>query len=339
MEENEASPIDESPIPPQTAPESFSVSLRGFDTTDRAERYAECLGHLVRELSSYFDLSGLDGITVAFDYRQALCDLDLGIPTTYQLTPSEGNVVGVAMTPSVLRGGKVKSHIVFNAEYVIALEDPAEEHFDFALHLLAHECAHVDATHQFDKAFPGILLQSRASNVHQTLRWRIIQSCWDEYAATRLSRDIGRNPVHEYEETFIQALGETRETANNAIRAYRLHADVRRVLDDVYGAYGRLMKFACYLLGNMAGTGVGLDDLPNTRTALACHWFAPYFERLGDICQRLAEEYGAWRNQKIFEELGDCADAIAVAGGVNVTPSTNGGVNVSIPFSLETMPM
>ncbi|RKT24770.1 hypothetical protein B0G69_0459 [Paraburkholderia sp. RAU2J] len=339
MEENEDNTPNEFPIAPQTAPESFSVSVWGFDTADRASRYAEIIGAYVRGLSSLFDLSSLDGITIAFDYRQALLDVDLGIPTTRQLAPSDGNVVGVAITPSVLREGKVKSHIVLNAAYVIGLEDsPSGDHFNFALHLLAHECAHVDATHHFDRAFPGMLLQSSASDVYQALRWRIIQVCWDEYAATYLSKDIGRNPVRDYEETFLLALEETRKAANNAIRLYRWHADAPRVLEEVYGAYGNLMKFACYFLGNMAGTGVGLDDLPNTRAALEDHWFAPYFARLDDICRRLGEDYGAWSDQKTFEELGDCADAIAAEGGIIVRHTAAGGVYVDVPFSQPTMP-
>jgi hypothetical protein len=83
---------------PATAPESISVSLGGFDTEEHARAFGNLLAMYVRELSRQIDLSALDGITVAFDYAQALLDLDRGYATTRKLTPSDGLVYGVAMT-------------------------------------------------------------------------------------------------------------------------------------------------------------------------------------------------------------------------------------------------
>ena len=339
MSEPQDSNENEAEEAPPTAPDNISVTIRGFDTEEHATQFAHLIGAYVRELSRYIDLRGLDGITVAADYNQALLDLDRGYDTSHRLTPSDEFAIGIAMTPSVIRGGKVKSHIVLNAWIASALEDQNSEDFSTAIHMLAHECAHVEITDRFDTAFPGVLMQSTHDNVHDAFRWQIIQASWDEYAATRISAAIGHDPTAGYEETFKTALNETRQKANELIKAYRLHGDVDQILAEIYGAYGDLMKFACYLLGNMAGLGLSLNDLPATKTALEGHWFQPYYERLGATCQDIFDDYGKWSDKSRFEELGDIADELIVDSGLTVSHLGDGRLYVDIPFTPETMPV
>lgn len=73
------------------------------------------------ELSAAIDLTTLDGITIAFDYAQALLELDRGYETKHKLTPSDGIVLGVAMTRAVIGDGMIKSHMLFNAGILLPL--------------------------------------------------------------------------------------------------------------------------------------------------------------------------------------------------------------------------
>ena len=329
----------ETELPPPTAPENLSICLRAFDTEDHARAFGNLVAIYVRALSRQIDLSALDGITIAFDYAQALLDLDRGYATTYKLTPTEGAVIGVAMTPAVIRNGQVKSHMVFHAGVLVPLEDEKHELHDQALHMLAHECAHVEVTDRLDAALPGFLLQYKTTNLHEHCRWGIIKACWDEYAVTQICAPFGRHPTEDYEETFIRALSETRRRANNFIKAYRLHANLKQIMTEVYGAYGELMKFAAYHLGNMAGLGLTLDDLPKTKKALEGHWFEPYFQKLKEVCADIARDYGQWHDRKVFEALGDLADEIVAEGGLLISGHReDGGFWVEIPFTPETMP-
>ncbi|QFI70519.1 hypothetical protein [Sinorhizobium alkalisoli] len=82
------------------------------------KKLAYCVGDYVRELSRYINLERLDGITIAVDYNEALLDLDRGCETDHRLTPSSELVEGVAMAPSVIRDGVLKSHLVLNAAYI-----------------------------------------------------------------------------------------------------------------------------------------------------------------------------------------------------------------------------
>ena len=329
---------NEEKLPPQSAPDSIPISVQCFDDAERAEQFGHLVGTATRELSRHIDLSTLDGITVAANYEQALLDLDRGYKTTHELTPSEEHAIGVAMTPAVVRDGKIKSHIVLNASYATHLENVEHEDFNQALHLLAHECAHVEVTQRFNTAFPGTLLQRAPQDAHDAIRWQIILACWDEYAVTWISAPFGRDPTDGYEEVFIGALDKIKAQANELIKAYRLHRDINKVLFEVYGAYGDLMKFAAYHLGNLRGRGLVWQERTQTTNALKGHWFALYFERLDEALQTIAKNYGEWEDQKCFEALGDLADELAVHGGVRVTHLSNGELYIDIPFSAETMP-
>jgi hypothetical protein len=341
------SPANSAPHPaeqrPITAPENFSITLRGFDNEYLARACGTVVGSYIQDLSRQIDLAGLDGVTVAFDYSQALRDLDRGFPSSYVLTPTDGDhewdAVGVAMTLLVLRDGQVKNHIVVSARLALGLQLGEGEELGRAIHAFAHECAHIEVTARFNAAFPGFLLQHRFEHVHEQVRWGIIQSSWDEYAVCRMAAPFGYNPTADYEGMFLRVLHETQSKANEFIKAYRLHGDVDRILAEVYAAYGNLMKLACYHLGNMAGQDLSLSDLPATKSALEGHWFSPYFDQLDALCKDIASDYGRWTDRSKFEAIGDLADEVVEEGGLFVSPRGGGGTfYVDIPFTPETLP-
>ncbi len=242
------------------------------------------------------------------------------------------------MTPSVLRDGAVKSHILLNAHVVEVIPDPEHENFELALHVIAHECAHVEVTAKFDAAFPGVLLQERHSDLRVAFRQQVISACWDEYAATSLSAGIGADPTDSYEDTFLLHAAEARQVANNHIKQYRTHGNVDRVLSEVYGTYGNLLKFAAYHLGNLDGQGIAVKGRPRTVEAMAGHWFAPYFAQLDEACQAIARNYGRWSDRAAFEAIGDIADELVGLGGVFFNYRRPGELYIDIPFTADTMP-
>ena len=338
MEDELLAESDEQASIPVTAPDSFNICARAFDTEERAQQFGSLVGTLIRELSRQFDLSRLDGVTVAYDYAQALLDLDRGYETTYQLTASDKHVIGIAMTPSVIRHGTLKSHIVLNAAYVSMLEDLKHEHFGAALHTIAHECAHVEITHKLDMAFPDFLLRTRHADARIGYRWQIILSCWDEYAATMLSAGFGTEPTEGYEDTFLKSLRDTKQQANEHIKAYRLHGSIDQVLGQVYVEYGEMLKFSAYLLGNLRGLDRQLSELPRSVKALEGHWFAPYLTRLDAALRDISKAYGKWTDKDSFEIVGDIADDLLALDGIHFKSRPDGRLYIDIPFKADTMP-
>jgi len=321
----------EDDLGPPTLPEGLSLTARGFSSEEEARELGTAVLDCVRILSRRYNLSRLDGITVAHDYPQALAALDRGYETKHTLTPSDGHVIGVAMTPSVLRNDILKSHIVFNAHIVAPIARPDPESIQLPLHVIAHECAHVEVTHKFDEAFPGVLLRPALGDARDSFRSQVILACWDEYAATMLSAGLGEDPAASYEETLLKHLAEARSVADRFIEAYRFHGNVDQVYAEVYGTYGDLLKFAAYALGNADGHGVDLADSKTLTDALSGHWFEPYFKRLHDACRAIASQYGRWTDRAAFEVIGDIADDVVALGGIKHHHLPDGRLYLDIP--------
>jgi hypothetical protein len=153
-----------------------------------------------------------------------------------------------------------------------------------------------------------------------------------------LSAGFGTEPTEGYEDTFLKSLLETRQQANNHIKAYRIHANIDRILGEVYVAYGDLMKFTAYHLGNLRGLGRDLSEMPRTVEALKGHWFAPHFARLDEALKDIAKDYGKWTDKSSFEVVGDLADELLAHGGIHYKSRVDGRLYIDIPFTAETMP-
>ncbi len=183
-----------------------------------------------------FDLIALDGVTVAVDYDQALLELDRGYETSHKLTATKSHVVGVAMTPSVIRQDELKSHIVLNAHHIWPLLEEDLENLGHAIHILAHECAHVEVTNMFERCFPKVLLREQQCTILENVRWQVIFAAWDEFAVTAISAGIGEDQSDAYEETFINDLKKAEALSNDLILAYRKHGSIDQILGKFTGA-------------------------------------------------------------------------------------------------------
>jgi hypothetical protein len=322
---------------PSTAPDNFPMMSSGCDF-EEGEQIAGVLRYIVQELGRLLDLDRLDGITFAADYSQALAKLDRGFESTIPLEPSTEHGTGIAMTPLVMRDGVVKSYIVFDLAVVRHITDVKNEHWQLAFNLIAHECAHVHDHKKFDVSFPGLLLRTHYRDVEEGNLWQIIHACWVEYAATRLSSGFGFDQTSAYEETFLVVLSAAQQRANDRIKAYRLHGDHAKILADVCTEYGTLLKFASYLIGQLAGLDRDLSAAPKAESALAGHWFAPFFIRLAQALEGVWERYGKWTSVSDFDPVGEVAKDLVAWGGVLISRTSSNQVRIDVPFSLDTMP-
>lgn len=322
-----------------TAPKSFCITARGdFPDEESKIQLARYTGDYLRELSKHFDLSSLDGVTVAQDYNQALLELDRGFQTEHLLSPSQGRVIGIAMTPAVIRDGCVKSHIVLNSWYIKSLLDEKDPNYNYAIHVLAHECGHVEVTAKFEASFPGFLATRTHETALESLRWGVILPVWDEYAVCAISHGFGEDKTKAYEDIFLEYLATTRDTANAAIKTFRIHGDARQLVDDVYMAYGNLLKYASYHLGTLAGAGISWLDRPVVCEALVDSWFLPFYERLNAGLAAIFDSYGIWTDQSSFEVIGDIVDDMVRQNGVDITTIPGGAACVVVPMTPETTP-
>ncbi len=320
-----------------TAPTSFNVQARGFADTETATRLATFVGETIRALGKLISLQSLDGVTIAYDYDQALLELDRGYETSHQLKATNSHVLGVAMTPSVIREGQLKSHIFVRAETLLPLLDPNDEAgIRLAVHLLAHECGHVEVTQQFERCFPGVLLRGQMPLL-ETLRWDTIFGVWDEYAVTWIAANISSDPTASYNQALLTEVGAFDERNNAFIRDYRWHSNVDQILSEIHRSCGNLLKFAGYAIGNLRGKNLSWRDSEDLASVLTGHWFEPFLQALCDACEGVASNYGEWTDMEDFKTISAVLDDLVCRAGLFITEQEDGGAYVHIPFTDETM--
>jgi hypothetical protein len=337
---DDSSSSDEEKIPPPTAPERFSVSLRGFADSNTAERFGRLIGGVVRSISCYIDVDRLEGITVAFDYDGALAELDRGDQESKPLTrTATDKLVGVAMTPTVLREGIVKSHMIFSASHVLALEEDGTEAFQLAFCLVAHECGHVEDLKYMDLAFPGSILRRQITDPEDILLEPISDVLWQEYAASRASAIFGKELTAIYEEALTLVLPSARERANEAIRAYRRHTDLHRVMREAGGPLCEPLRAAAYLIGTLDGRGADLGMVPRARDLLQASPYEGFVQRLASSLQELWARRGRWSTPAEFDVLKNIVRDMLADAGIILNRQSNGGLYIDIPFTRDTMPI
>lgn len=324
-----------------TIPPNLSLSAHNFADEEYAKTALYRIHSILSVLSQNIDLSNMDGVTLSHDYDKSLAELDRGYETNYVLTATRDVAIGVAMAPSVIRNGELKTHLVLNAHYVLnLLEEPGEEteYFWQALHLVAHECAHVEVTATFDQCFPNWLLRKSHSNILDNFRWQAILAAWDEYEVCWIVGSIGYDPTKGYLETFIGVLNKTRSDCYANIKNYRIHGDVGRIVAEVYGALANLIKYASYYLGakhRISPNDAAIDPL---REVPEFSWFEGFFAKIETAMKNLHKGYGKWSDQSGFEAIGDIFEEMAEDIGIFATRQTDGEIYFDIPFTPETMP-
>ena len=253
-------------LPAPTAPENIPVKLRNFDSAERAEEFGHLIAECARSISRCIELERLDGITVAFDYDAALAELDRGFEARRPLRrTADHNNLGIGMAPAVLRDGFVKAHLLFWAPAVLPLQDDhSTKASRRALYFVAHECAHVEDLKHRDMCFPGTILQREISDPEEAILEGLAGCLWEEYAACRISAIFGQDQTSVYEESLAKVLPEARDRSNAAIRAYRLHTDIDRVLEEAGVPLCEPLRYAAYLLGHLDGCGESFDHGANT---------------------------------------------------------------------------
>jgi hypothetical protein len=141
-----------------------------------------------------------------------------------------------------------------------------------------------------------------------------------------------------FEESFTGVLRRARETSNEAIRSYRLHGDIARVLEEAGRPLCELLRLAAYLTGHLDGLGKTLDDLPEARDLLARSRYEPFVYGTWQALRELWSRRGAWSSPAEFEPLYEIGRELLADGGLILQRLPGRGLYVDIPFSSETMP-
>jgi len=325
-------------LPESTAPQSIRMVTRKFKDAEYEKFAAEQIGAIVRDIGRVIDISSLDGITIAFDYDEALADLDRGIPEKTKMTrTSNQQIVGVGKTAAVLRDGIVKSHILLLAPVVLQVLDEQSKLYRTVIYLLAHECGHVEEHMIRDRLFPGMLLRYRPEHREDRLLEPAVEAIWAEYAACIVSARFDRSQTQLYAGNIIKSVEALRREAIKAILEYRIHGDLWRLESEAMPRILEPLRLAAYLIGHLDGLGEDWSRVPEARQALEKTGYWPIVERMTEDLRNLWDTRDTWTSLKVFEPMKDRLRETLKHGGLHLT-RLESSYYLNVPLTPETTP-
>lgn len=334
--------IDWDNLPQTTIPEDLSCVVKGFTNTDAATALGSAVIESLQVIGSFIDLSTLDGVTIAIDYDAALNDLDRGLIGLRPLSRSNSDAMqGVAMSPAVMREGRVLTHLVFDAAPLVSLivEEVEPNDRALAIGIIAHECAHVEITAQKERSIPKARFGTAIEGYEKAVMFQLAEVFWDEYAACRMSAIFASTQNESHSATLTATLDQVRERSDAAIKSYRLHGDIDRLIEEAGPILCMPMKAAAYLLGGMDGVNADWSEFPEVRAAIESADYAALVDELQDALRLLWDTRDSWDSTlETFAPLEDIGNRVFSSGGIHFHTGEDGRCRIDVPYSPWTMP-
>jgi hypothetical protein len=306
--------------------------MRGFSSNEEASaasaRVAQAIEEIVKEL--HLSIAGLDGVTIAVDYDDALAQLDRGYNASSVLTRTKNGVAdGCAMAPLVLRNGRVMSHLVFNA-FIVPLIDVPKLGVS-GKYIIAHELSHVHEHYFRDRVLPNILLNVNIAQSDEAVLFEAADDCWSEYAACYFSAPINANHVKLFEMPVLDLLRKAKDEIIGAKRAWIGDRDFAKVWERVGTTTLPLLKYFSYLLGHLAGLGKSVRELtPEAFDLLQANpWLLPWIMKLNDTLVEMLNTFEEWKSVDVFEPLKQITRGLLKDCGITIRDS-NGSLFVLV---------
>ena len=312
---------------------NIAFTMRGFPDEASAIAASKRVGEVIDETASALRLSlaGLDGVTIAYNYDAALAELSRGFLASGPLAASADDfATGVAMSPRVLRNGKVKSHVVLSAAIVPLIDAPQAG--VSGKYIIAHELAHVHETYFMDKLLPGLLLQQNIFGGQEIFLFATAESCWSEYAASAFSAPVCPDHGRLYETTFVAALPQLKERVLAAKREWVTDNDYYKVWKQISGDVTTVLRYASYLMGHVASFDKPFEEAAKDawRVMEENTWLLPRFEEQFAILAEMINTFSQWKGLEAFDPLKELVRNVFEDCGVPMCQLPNGTLHIWI---------
>ncbi len=312
-----------------TVRQDLSLSVTGnFQSEEDAQKLLYTVLGFARVFGSVFDLTALDGITIADDYVAALAAIDRGYLNMKAATPTRDEFgAGFAMAVPVLRNGEHKSHVVLDSALVRPLVDPTNEYYALALHTLCHELAHVYDHLLRSKAMPNHY-GTPMPDLREAVLTQFAMAAWDEYAASRLSANWGTpDYCSGYEQTLVPMLGSLLARSEAAKRTFAQDRNVERTMTELRGVFETFFVRGSYLIGHIDGLEKTLEETAPTLAAALreTSWLNALWTRYSSVLRSMFEKLDSWEGVQEYQPLKDLGEELLLRGGMGFVKLPTGG--------------
>jgi hypothetical protein len=307
-------------------------TMRGFATADDASaastRVAQTINEIVKEL--HLSIAGLDGVTIAVDYDDALTQLDRGVIASTPLSRTRDDVAdGCAMAPLVRRNGRVMSHLVL-AAFVVPLIDAPQMGVS-GKYIIGHELSHVHEHYFRDRGLPDVLLNTTITKADEAVLFDTADNCWSEYAACCLSATLNPEQMKLFEMPVVSLLRKAKDEIRGAKRDWVRDRDFGKVWKRIVTVTLSLLKYFSYFLGHAAGLDKPAEDLaPDVFDLLqSSPWLLPWIQKLKETLVEMFDTFDMWKGLDVFDPLKQIARGLLKVCGITIRDS-NGSLFVIV---------
>jgi hypothetical protein len=328
--------ISAEPAGPAISSPQWMIHFLGCADEPTAKKIGETVSGVVAELAQVIPLNRIDGITFAQDYPAALRNLDRGFGSTRPLTTTdEEGVVGVAMSPLVLRDGVVKAHIVMRGDLGHALIGEDEYWRSIGYQMLVYELAEVSCTEIFDTALPGVLLKP-ITNYFDAYRFECLNFAWSSYFSARMSAGLARDGGKILSDVTIAALDRAGRDIPELRYAYRFDGDVPKLMNGTLKYIRAILSHAARLVGHFDSLSASpFDEEGALQGALDRRGLRQWFDTYQADLRKLWDRLGQWESFDEFLALGGHAERIMWQFGMVLWQSEDGVCRVEVPLASD----
>jgi len=315
----------------------YELSLIGCGNAENAQELSNAIQGIVTSLARALPLHRLDGITIAYDYREAVASLDRGYEgASAPDTAPEEIGQGIARTVSVQRNGRWKERIIVDAGAAFALLSDDSGHVEWGLYILVRQLAEVAISELIERQLPGVWMNP-ISDPLQGFLYPSLHPAIFGYLGSHVSAGFGNPPHHAdvKRELLITALGEMKSAGLAARLEYRHHGDMDRLLAVVMPRISYALQFAADLLGHCAASGTDPFDCDGELTTALTdvglqQWFPIFRNRL----ERLRLRMGNWESFDEFLALNVHVERLMWQLGM-LPWKTPDGIRIEIPLGTD----
>jgi hypothetical protein len=143
-----------------------------------------------------------------------------------------------------------------------------------------------------------------------------------------------------YEDGFCDRLKNAWPAITTAIRLYRMHGNVDRVLSEVSIQVRHVAVYAGYLFGYVAKMDLSLTDAaPQAATEINTHpEFGAVVKELREGLMKLLDIYPKFADLDVFNPLSDLIGDLYKRAGFAFRENPDGTLHLDIPHRPDTMP-
>jgi hypothetical protein len=291
---------------------------------------------LLGEVAWTVPLDRLDGITFADDYPAALLSLDRG---DQRISPPETRqdsvAFGIAQCPIIIRNGVIKSHVVVLGNIGRMLVGDGDTNRRWAASVLADQLAQAGVTQIVDETLPGVLLNLECRDLEGDLH-ACTYPAWNSYFAARASAGFEAARLAETQGVLLLALRDAFAEVPKARLAYRLHGNLRQLLDIALSKIRFVLEYAANVLGYADGTDrEPMEGAEELRAELECRELLAWYYDYGRDLAYLWDRRGEWKSYDEFLALNRHAERLLWPFAIVPWTNTEGQYRVEVPLYVD----